>query len=146
MRVIMSRHLLVCACFILTNCGATKAPEKAKEEEKKLAKVLSAPRLVGRIASMPADRRFVLIQSYGKWTVVSGSILTTRGPNDRTANLLATGESLGEFAAADVQSGTVELGDGVYSRHIPKPASVTDGAQIPEPQEIALPEELPKNN
>ena len=72
-----------------------------------------SPTLVGRVAAVPTDRRFVLIQSYGKWEVATGSILVTRGADARTANLLATGEATGQFAAADVQSGTLEVGDAV---------------------------------
>lgn len=80
------------------------------------------PKLVGRIASVPADKRFVLIQSYGKWEVSAGTVLTTRGPDERTANLLVTGEALGQYAAADVQSGTLDVGDAVYSRETQKSA------------------------
>ena len=65
---------------------------------------------------MPADKRFVLIQNYGKWEVEPGSVLTTRGPDGRAANLLATGEHLGQFAAADLQSGEVQIGDPVFDR------------------------------
>ncbi len=84
----------------------------------------SKPRLVGRVASIPADRNFVLIQSYGTWNVATGSILTTQGPEGRTANLLATGEKLGQYAAADIRTGTLEIGDGVYTI-----------AKLPEPKE-----------
>jgi hypothetical protein len=91
-----------------------------------------APQLIGRIASIPADRRFVLIQSYGRQTIKSGNILTTRGPEKRSANLLATGESLGQFAAADLQSGSVEIGDAVYSQHTPQAAQATQGEAISE--------------
>lgn len=105
--------LLSCSC-------ATDTGDK-KEEEKK--PVPQGPKLVGRIASIQQDKKFVLIQSYGKWQVAADSILTTRGPNERTANLRATGEKLGEFAAADLQAGTVEPGDAVYSQHTPKPPS-----------------------
>ena len=106
---------LVCLAFV--SC-ATKEPEKKPEAE--------PPRLVGRIASIPADRRFVLIQSYGKWTAQPGAILTTRGADQRSANLLVTGEALGQFAAADLQSGQVELGDAVYSQHVPKPPPASE--------------------
>jgi hypothetical protein len=75
----------------------------------------NAPRLVGRIASIPPDRKFVLIESYGKWTVPAGAILTVHGPDNRSANLIATGEVLRRHAAADIQSGTLEVGDGVYT-------------------------------
>lgn len=77
-------------------------------------------KLVGRIASVPSDRRFVLIQSYGDWKVSSGTILTTRGGDERSANLLVTGEVMGQYAAADIQSGEVSKGDAVYSRDYTK--------------------------
>jgi hypothetical protein len=112
--------------------------------------VPGAPKLIGRIASIPADKRFVLIQSYEMWTVEAGTILTTRGPDERTANLRATGEILGQFAAADLQSGTVEVGDAVYSRHVPKPPEPTDAAgpslELPDSQPNTESENVQKNN
>jgi hypothetical protein len=110
------------ACLALVSC-ATKEPE-----EKPKAK---PPRLVGRIASIPPDRRFVLIQRFGEWNAEPGAILTTRGADQRSANLLVTGEALGQFAAADLQSGKVELGDAVYSQHIPKPPPVSESSAEP---------------
>lgn len=120
-------------------------PQKPKADEKKPTAV-EDPKLVGRIASIPADKRFVLIQSYGKWNIETGRILTTRGPNERSANLRTTGESLGEFAAADVQSGLVEVGDAVYSRHIAKPAPAPGSPEIPQPQGELPAENVQKNN
>jgi len=118
MKSLMMLWICVSASAALTACGmfqsSKPAPPKAKP-------VTEAPKLIGRIASIPADKRFVLIQSYESMTVVAGTILTTRGLEGRTANLLATGESLGQFAAADVQSGLVKVGDAVYSRHVPPP-------------------------
>ncbi len=97
----------------------------------------SKPRLVGRVASIPADRNFVLIQSYGTWTVATGSILTTQGPEGRTANLLATGEKLGQYAAADIRTGTLEIGDGVYTiAKIPE-AKDTETEAAPEAKPAA---------
>ena len=95
----------------------------------------TGPKLVGRIASVPADKRFVLIQSYGPWEIETGRILTTRGPDERTANLRTTGEKLGEFAAADLQSGTVEVGDAVYSQHVPKPVASRRKPGTPHPHQ-----------
>ncbi len=115
--------------------GACSLFEKApKSAEPKAAE---PPKLVGRIASIPAGRKFVLIQSYSAWNVETGGILTTRGAENRSANLLVTGESLGQFAAADIQSGSVEVGDAVYSRHVPK-ATAAPANPLPEP-------ELPEN-
>lgn len=105
--------------------------EKPGETPKEKADAESKPQLVGRVASIPADRTFVLIQSYGTWNVETGSILTTQGPEGRSANLLATGEKLGQYAAADIRTGTLEVGDGVYTI-----------AKIPEPVDAA-PEPLP---
>ncbi len=96
-------------------------PEMTPQEK---ADADSKPRLVGRVASIPANREFVLIQAYGTWNVETGSILTTYGTEGRAANLLATGEKLGQYAAADIRTGTLEIGDGVYTI-----------AKIPEPKE-----------
>lgn len=90
----------------------------------------NAPKLVGRIASIPPDRRFVLIQSYGKWSVPPGTTLTVYGPDGRSANLTATGESLRHYAAADLKSGTLEIGDGVYA---PPEGQKASSEASPEP-------------
>ena len=97
-------------CLSLSACA--HKPEETPSEK---TDADSKPRLVGRVASIPTDRTFVLIQSYGTWTVETGSILTTQGPEGRTANLLATGEKLGQYAAADIRTGVLEVGDGVYT-------------------------------
>lgn len=103
------------ALILLVSCSWLGMKKKKPPEEASLA-----PKLVGRIASIPADKQFVLIQSYEKWDIEIGTILTTRSSEERSANLRVTGESMGQFAAADIQSGTVEIGDAVYSRHVPK--------------------------
>jgi hypothetical protein len=138
--------LIVFSSFLtlaFSSCGPTK-PVKSKEDEKKPK--TEPPKLVGKIASVPADKRFVLIQSYGKWDIEAGRILTTRGAENRTANLRVTGEALGEFAAADVQSGPVEAGDAVYSQHVAKPVPEPAPVEPPLPPENKPITELPKNN
>lgn len=124
------------ACLTLVSCawlGKKKKP--APEAPSTQAK------LVGRVASIPADRRFVLIQSYGKWEVQTGSVLVTRGSDDQSANLLFTGESLGQFAAADLQSGTLVVGDAVFFRPPPAKKSTSDDAILPQPTT-----QIPKNH
>lgn len=103
-------YTILALCLSLAACAhkPVQTPTEKTDTESK-------PRLVGRIASVPADRTFVLIQSYGTWTVETGSILTTQGPEGRAANLLATGEKLGQYAAADIRTGVLEVGDGVYT-------------------------------
>ena len=130
------RVIALLACT-LASCGLLKPAKTEDPAEKPKA---DPPKLVGRIASIPADKRFVLIQSYGKWMIETGTILTTRGENDRTANLLVTGESLGQFAAADLKSGTLEVGDAVYSRHVPQPSEPTSEPKAPSTTPAPVPE------
>ncbi len=112
------RSTVLTFCIFLAACAV-----KPEEVPKEKADAESKPRLVGRVASIPADLTFVLIQSYGTWNVQTGSVLTTQGPESRAANLLATGEKLGQYAAADIRTGTLEVGDGVYTiAKIPAPA------------------------
>jgi hypothetical protein len=96
--------------FIFLSSCADKPAEipapKTKEEQ---------ARLVGRIASIHKNPNFALIQSYGIWTIQTGAILATIGPDGRAANLKVTGEKTGQFAAADIQSGTLEIGDSVHT-------------------------------
>jgi hypothetical protein len=138
--------IAVCS-LLLSGCGLFGGKQDKPKDESPTA---HAPRLVGRIASIPPDKRFVLIQSYGTWKIGQGELLTTRGPEERSANLLVTGESLGQFAAADLQSGTVEIGDAVYSRHVPKPPepapSTPQEPELPENQMSKQSENVQKNN
>lgn len=121
-------------------------PSCATDNEKQIPVTnsgeLMRPRLVGRVANVPADKRFILIQSYGDWKVASGTVLIAHGTDGRTANLLATGEVMGQYAAADVQSGEVRSGDGVYLRELGKTAPSEDPASptpVPGTPEIKPP-------
>jgi hypothetical protein len=137
--IVLGISVAVMAC--LGGCAARSEP----------AAPVASPRLVGRIASIASAQRFVLIQSYGRWTIETGSILTTRGDEGRTANLRVTGEQQGQFAAADIQSGEVRKGDAVYTQHTPKPvtspAVATDGdaadAQDPMMKDATTSPDLP---
>ncbi len=100
---------LTCA-FFLSSCAdkiaeTATSPPKTREEA----------RLVGRVASIHKSQNFILIQSYGTWNTQTGAILATVGPDGRAANLKVTGEKIGQFAAADIQSGTLVVGDSVYT-------------------------------
>ena len=131
--------VIACALIAMPGCALTGKTDQPKTDTPET----NDPKLVGVIASIPADRKFVLIQSYGKWKVETGTILTTRGAENRSANLLVTGETLGQFAAADLQSGSVERGDAVYSRHTPKPAETPAEEPPPEGPTTNIPE-LPR--
>ena len=73
-------------------------------------------KLVARVQSRPGGKDFVLLEAYGKWTYVDGVNLYSYGEGGRTAALVTSGEKLGQFVAADLKSGTVEIGDAVYHR------------------------------
>lgn len=131
-------------CLSLFACGTTHSTTPEKPVATKEPAIIAGPKLVGRIAAIPADKRFVLIQSYGKWEMEAGAILTTRGPDERTANLRVTGEKLGEFAAADLQSGTLEKGDAVYSQSAPPPPSPLPSPELPQNKSEADDKTIPK--
>jgi hypothetical protein len=147
MKLRATTAITACA-LLLSGCGLFGGKKDKQQKEEK--PTTHAPALVGRIASIPADKRFVLIQSYGTWKATQGELLTTRGPDERSANLLVTGESLGQFAAADLQSGAVEIGDAVYSRHVPKPQEpapqIPAEPPLPESQTTNSGENAQKNN
>lgn len=107
------KNLLLCACgvlLLLPSCGLFK---------KKPQVTLSHPkeRISGRIYQVNQTEGYVLIRRYGPWRVGDEEIVESRGEG-RTANLLPSGERLGEHVAADIRSGEVKVGDGVYIRRI----------------------------
>jgi hypothetical protein len=106
----ISQYLNILISLLFLSSCADKADETPPPTEKK-----DQARLVGRIASIHKNPDFALIQSYGVWNVPTGAILATIGLEDRAANLKVTGEKTGQFAAADIQSGTLEIGDSVYT-------------------------------
>jgi hypothetical protein len=124
-------NVTLLSCLILTDLSCSLPYFKTAKKIKTPSKtIVEGPKLIGIIASTPADQRFVLIQSYGKWSIEVGRILVTRGSDQRSANLRVTGESLGEFAAADVQSGLIQVGDAVYTQDFIK--LPTDDAALSE--------------
>jgi len=126
--------LPACSWFHRNGTADDDAAAKKKKEDAK-------SQLVGRIASISSDKKFVLIQSYGSWEVPVGSVLTTEGGENRTSNLRNTGEKLGQFAAADIQAGLPLVGDAVFSASAPIPKSAPAVPEKPHaPENIpALP-------
>ena len=118
-----ARFMGVCFGFLLGLAGCATREGGGSAGEGPPASVL-----VGRIASVPAGRTFVLIQSYGGWPVPAGEPVFSTGPEGRTANLLPTGERMGQFLAADLRSGDAAAGDAVFFR----PPPDTRGRAVPE--------------
>ena len=117
--------------IFLSSCADKPAEIPAPKIKKEQA------HLVGRIASIHKNPNFALIQSYGIWTIQTGAILATIGPDGRAANLKVTGEKTGQFAAADIQSGTLEIGDSVYT---------TLSSEVIEEAEVESETETPINS
>jgi hypothetical protein len=138
-----ARWSLIPLISVLGACASLKDEKSDTGDEKPMTP--EGPEMVGRVASIAADRRFVLIQSLGTWKQEAGTILTTRGDEDRAANLLVTGEALGQFAAADIQSGNVQIGDAVYSRHNPKPAESKPESETESTPEANLDSQINEN-
>ena len=100
---------LLVFCF-LSACGSSP-------KEVEVGKPIQEIRLAGRVQRVNSSSGFVLIRRYGGWRVGDDEIVESRGEG-RTANLLPSGERLGEHIAADVRSGEVEVGDAVYIRKL----------------------------
>lgn len=94
---------------LVAACATGEKPDEERQATKR-------PVLVGRVASMPRDQDFVLLQSYGTWSAPPGAPVYCVGPEGRLANLLPTGEKMGQFVAADLRDGEVQVGDAVYYR------------------------------
>ena len=129
--------LILAGILLLPSCGLFK---------KKLKSAPTNPniRLSGRVKSVNKDAQFVLIRRYGAWKVGDGQVVESRGEG-RTANLMPTGERLGEHVAADIRSGKVEVGDGVYIRTLVKktaeiPVEDTDNSAKLKKVAITTPE------
>lgn len=135
------RIVLLSSLVLLSSCSlfGKKEDEKPKEKPAKSS-------LVGRVASIPAGHDFVLIESYGSWDVPDGGLLSGIGTEGRTSNLVATGEKMGQFAAADIRSGLAKIGDPVYYRPIAEPKDASAPLAGEKPKELETqkdPVELP---
>jgi len=116
--------LLLLAIFLVSCASPKKIKEETKEkedggkkEEKEDPDALKGPekRIVGRIASVSKAGKFVLIQRLGNGTLPGNVLYQARGPEGRAASLRPSGERVRDFYAADLLSGTVEVGDAVVA-------------------------------
>ncbi len=109
---------LSCVSLILSGCATDKKPENKE-------KPIEPPNLVGRVMSKPSKKNFVLIEYYGVWKYEDGTELRSSAEG-RSACLIVSGEKLGPYLAADVESGTLEVGDAVYYSPTKPEAEETD--------------------
>jgi hypothetical protein len=128
------------ACAILSGCGWLKGKPKVEPTASIAPKT---PQRIGQIASIGEGKKFVLIYSPEKWSFPPGTVLTTRGDLERTANLLFTGEMMGNYVAADIQAGEVAVGDAVYSPIPETPAASPAPADTQAPTASPAPAATP---
>ena len=119
----------------MVSCGFMGGDKKDEAKESPSA---TAPKLVGRIASINEKERFVLIEGYGEWNLSEELLLSSfGGENERSATLMVSGERMGRYTAADWKSGEVKVGDQVYARPL---KTVEQGSE-----EGSLKENVPKS-
>lgn len=118
---------------LLLFCGFVASCGSSPEDEAQVSRPESEHRLAGRVQSVNEESRFVLIRRYGPWHVREDEVVECRG-GDRTANLLPTGEKLGEHIAADIRQGRVAVGDAVYIRRarVSQEAKGLESSQVDE--------------
>jgi len=119
---------LAAGAALIASCGLG---EGGDEEEAKPSP--SAPKLVGRVATVHSTEGFVLVEGYGDHTLGEGLVLSGLGADGRTSSLRVTGERMGRFAAADLQSGEVRVGDVVYARVLDFPEEAEAPAERASP-------------
>lgn len=96
---------ILCLSFI--GCAQKN---KVDPEEKKPS---PPPKLVGIVISKNTKKNYVLIEYYGTWKYEEQTELTTEA-DGRSGVLMTSGEKLGPYIAADIESGLVDVGDAVY--------------------------------
>ena len=117
-------------CLLAGCAGAGDRDEKPEPES------IQRP-LMGRVASLHLDEGFVLVETFGQWTLTQGTRLLTLGNEGRSATLVISGERMGRYAAADVKAGELAVGDAVMLRT----SAGTDGEPEEEPSPSAGDEE-----
>ena len=118
--------LLSMLCSFYASCGNTEVTEETKSP--------TAPRLVGRIASIHTEDGFALIEGFGDAVLTEGLLLSSRGENERSATMTVSGERMGRFTAADVKNGDIEVGDAVYARRITSEGSGAEAEFTEDPK------------
>ena len=110
--------VILSACIILPSCGLLK-----KERQVESVKVQQP---VGIIDRVDTEEGYVFIRRYRAIRLRDGEIMESKGSSGRVANLIPTGEKLGERIAADIKSGEVVKGDAVYIREITSSESASE--------------------
>ena len=126
----------------VTSCGLSGKGDNTERKESKAgpgsggrgedgeAPGISSMRVVGEIASVHPNEKFVLIKRYFQGGGFGeGTLIASVSPGGVTSSLVLTGETLGRYHAADIQEGSPSNGDVVVVRQ----ASEEGGEESREP-------------
>jgi hypothetical protein len=129
----------------VTNCGLSGKGDNSESKESKAgpgsggrgedgeAPGISSMRVVGEIASVHPNEKFVLIKRYFQGGGFGeGTLIASVSPGGVTSSLVLTGETLGRYHAADIQEGSPSNGDVVVVRQAAE--EDIDGPTEPVPQ------------
>ena len=129
----------------VTNCGLSGKGDNSESKESKAgpgsggrgedgeAPGISSMRVVGEIASVHPNEKFVLIKRYFQGGGFGeGTLIASVSPGGVTSSLVLTGETLGRYHAADIQEGSPSNGDVVVVRQAVE--DDIDGPTEPVPQ------------
>ena len=129
----------------VTNCGLSGKGDNSESKESKAGPGsggrgedgeepgISSMRVVGEIASVHPNEKFVLIKRYFQGGGFGeGTLIASVSPGGVTSSLVLTGETLGRYHAADIQEGSPSNGDVVVVRQAAE--EDIDGPTEPVPQ------------
>ena len=129
----------------VTNCGLSGKGDNSESKESKAgpgsggrgedgeAPGISSMRVVGEIASVHPNEKFVLIKRYFQGGGFGeGTLIASVSPGGVTSSLVLTGETLGRYHAADIQEGSPSNGDVVVVRQAAE--DEIEGPTEPVPQ------------
>ncbi len=143
--------VLLAAALVLPSCAWLNSDPKAEKKEEAL-QAANAPQaaeaekkpkplaLIGRIHSYNKEQQFVIVQAYAKMPPLQNVVMISQAKDQSRVNLNPTGESQGQFFAADVRNGVPNLGDAVFFRNLAEEQTTTPTPSTANPQSITKPQ------
>ncbi len=108
--------LAITSVSLLLNSCALFSKDLPVEEPKEEPRYLLTA--VGQVNSYEKESGIILVRTYGKIGEGEGTAFISSGPSGSSGNLKFTGQKNHLFAAAELQTGTLEPGDLIYRRRL----------------------------
>jgi hypothetical protein len=136
--VLVLLSLVVFACQPIAKSGLPTVPPVKAEQPRYLITT------VGQVTSFEKESGIVLVRQYGSIPIKSGDVFLTGGVSGTNGNIMFTGQQNNLFKAAELQSGSLSVGDLVYRRRLnPKfDPSKLEGIPDDKQDAIVLPEQV----